>query len=68
MSSGKLIKILGKVEQGAWPGLNDEEISADEEGWFQVDIDLNKGLNVIKIEAHKSYGRSRVKYLRIVVE
>ncbi len=64
----KSVKILGKTEEGVGLSLNDKEIAAEGDGWFKVDIDLNKGLNVIKIEAKKSYGRSRVEYLRIIVE
>ena len=64
----KSVKILGKTEEGVGLSLNDKEIAAEGDGWFEVDIDLNKGLNVIKIEAKKSYGRSRVEYLRIIVE
>ena len=61
------VKIMGKVDSGAWLGLNDQEITADGYGWFEVDIDLNKGVNVIKIEAKKSYGRTRTVYRRIIV-
>jgi len=61
------IKVMGKVESGAWLGLNDKEITADSAGWFEVDMDLNKGLNVIKIEAKKSYGRTSTVYRRIII-
>ena len=68
VSQHKFVKILGKTEEGVWLGLNDKEIAVGDNGWFVVDIDLNKGLNVIKIEAKKSYGRTKADYLTIIVE
>lgn len=62
------VKVVGKVERGAKLSLNDKEIAQDENGWFEVDMDLNKGLNIIKIEARKSHGRTRTEYRRIIVE
>jgi len=62
------VKILGKVDPGIWVGLNDEELPVDDYGWFKVDINLKTGLNVIKIEAKKSYGRTNTVYQQIVVE
>ena len=59
---------MGRVEKGAKLELNGNEIAADSQGWFSVDMDLNTGLNIIKIEAEKSYGRSRIVYRRIMVE
>lgn len=64
-TESRFVKILGRVEEGALLMLNDQEITGGEDGWFEVDIDLNKGLNVIKIEAKKSYGRTRTEYLRV---
>ncbi len=62
------IKVLGKVNPGIWVGLNDKELSVDDEGWFKVDLNLKMGLNIIKIKAKKSYGRKKIIYRRIIVE
>jgi len=62
------VKILGKVDSGIWVGLNNKELAVDDEGWFKVDLNLKMGLNVIKVEAKKSYGRNKVIYRRIIVE
>jgi len=62
------IKILGFVNDEAWIGLNDNEISVGTDGYFTVDIDLNPGLNIIKFEARKRYGRSKIIYRRIIAE
>ncbi len=68
VSAGRELKILGRVEGGSELSLNNKGIAADSQGWFQVDIDLNKGLNIIKLEAKKSYGRTSVGYRMIIVE
>ncbi len=62
------IKILGYVGDESLVRLNDDEIALGEDGYFLVDIDLNPGLNVIKLEARKRYGKSKVIYRRIIVE
>jgi transcriptional regulator with XRE-family HTH domain len=53
---GRLIKILGRADLHAAVKINGEKINLDPEGWFKVDMTLNKGLNVIEIEARKKYG------------
>jgi transcriptional regulator with XRE-family HTH domain len=63
-----LIKILGRAEGASLVSLNGKEITLDEYGWFKVDINLNKGLNIIKIEAKKAYGRTSEEYVRAVGE
>ncbi len=62
------IKILGKADPGIWVALNNKELSVDDDGWFKVDLNLKMGLNVIKIEAKKSYGRNKIVYQRVIVE
>ncbi len=52
----RAVKILGKADIHSSVILNGEKINTDENGWFVVDISLNKGLNIIKIEARKKYG------------
>ena len=68
VSSSNFIKILGKVEKASVLRLNDKEIAVGEDGFFQVDLDLNKGLNVIKFEAEKSTGKKTIEYERVIVE
>ena len=62
------IKVLGHIGDESVVYLNDDEIALGEDGYFLVDIDLNPGLNVIKLEASKRYGKSKVIYRRIIVE
>lgn len=69
VGANRSVKILGETGQDVfWLGLNDKEVAVGDDGFFSVDIDLNKGLNVIKLEARKSYGRSSTVYRRIVIE
>jgi transcriptional regulator with XRE-family HTH domain len=68
ITNSSYIKIVGQVTNESWFGLNDKEVATDSDGWFTVDMDLNKGLNVIKLEAKKRYGRSTIKYCRVIVE
>ncbi len=64
----RLVKLLGKTENHLSVMVNGELVATDKDGWFTVDMNLNKGLNIIKIEARKKYGAvSRVER-RIVVE
>ena len=67
ISQSPKVKILGRVKDESWVGLNNEEISVENDGYFSVDINLNKGLNIIKIEARKRHGRGTVEYRRIIV-
>lgn len=67
-AKGGFVKILGKAEAESVVSLNDKEIATDNDGYFAVDMNLNKGLNVIKMEAEKSYGQKTVVYRRIIVE
>lgn len=66
--SHRYIKILGQAGKEIELTLNGEQVPIDSDGFFLVDINLNKGLNVIKFEAKKRYGRSKTVYQRIIVE
>src|SRR3989338_4120799 len=62
------VKILGLAEEEVTIGVNGQEITADKSGFFTIDINLNKGLNVIELEAKKKHGQTTVVYRRILVE
>jgi len=51
------ISIVGTTEVNARIFINDEEILGSETGEFNKEIDLKKGVNIIKIKANKKYGR-----------
>jgi len=62
----QFVKILGKAEPESKLSLNDQDIFVAEDGFFRVDINLNKGLNVIKLEASKRYGRTNTQYINLI--
>ncbi|MFH1890853.1 MAG: helix-turn-helix domain-containing protein [Candidatus Kuenenbacteria bacterium] len=68
VTKSSLVKVLGFVKNESWIGLNDNEITVGEDGYFSIDIDLNPGLNIIKFEAKKRHGRSKVIYRSIIVQ
>lgn len=67
ISSGA-VKVLGKVEDESWVAINGEEVAVDKAGFFTIDINLNKGLNIIKFEAKRKNGRATEIYRRLVAE
>ncbi len=68
VSQSGVAKILGRVESQSTVGVNGREVAVDKEGFFTIDINLNKGLNVIKLEAKKKNGRATVVYRTMIVE
>jgi hypothetical protein len=62
------IKVSGQAEKNSEVTLNGKAVLIDINGRFEVDIDLNRGLNVIILMAKKSYGRDSIEYRRIIVE
>jgi len=66
ISSGA-VKVLGKVEDESWVAINGEEVAVDKAGFFTIDINLNKGLNIIKFEAKRKNRRATEIYRRLVV-
>lgn len=68
VSQSGLAKILGQVESESTVGVNGREVAVDKAGFFTIDINLNKGLNVIKLEAKKKNGRTTIVYRTMMVE
>lgn len=66
--SGKSITILGKTEPNLRLFLNGQEFTVGEQGFFEVDINLNTGLNIVKIEAEKRFGQKKAVYRHIIIQ
>ncbi|MBI5766004.1 hypothetical protein HZA71_02130, partial [Candidatus Falkowbacteria bacterium] len=47
--------------------INNNNVFVDNEGGFQTTLDLQNGLNLIKITAKKRYGRAREVDLRVLL-
>lgn len=62
----KQITISGQSEAEVELMVNNKEIFVDETGSFETTIDLQKGLNLIKITAKKRYSREQEKEIRLL--
>lgn len=68
VGSSELVKILGKIDKNAVVFFNGQEIVPEEDGFFIVDINLKKGLNIVKFETRKKYGRMSTMYKEIIID
>jgi len=62
------IQIIGETEKEATVFINDKEVFLDANGQFKVDLDLQNGVNLIKIRAVKKHSRENVIYRDILVQ
>lgn len=62
------IKVFGQTEKGSNVRVNGTEVLLTNEGMFEVEIALERGLNVIKVEGAKRYSRQVVEYRRVVFD
>ena len=60
------LEIVGQSQKEAEIVINNQNVLVDDEGVFRTTVDLQKGLNLIKITAKKRYGRENVVELRIL--
>ncbi|MBI5254806.1 helix-turn-helix domain-containing protein [Candidatus Falkowbacteria bacterium] len=63
----KSLTINGKSESEAVIKVNDRQIISDKNGSFNITLDLQKGLNIIKISAKTKHSREKVLYYQIVL-
>ncbi len=62
------IEVVGKSQKEAEILVNNKEFFVDKDGIFKAPIDLQSGLNFIKIEAKKKYGRTSDVLIRVLVK
>jgi transcriptional regulator with XRE-family HTH domain len=62
------ITIKGKTEPGARLTINGQQIYINKDGNFEQAIDLNQGLNLVKIEAANRFGKSTAQIRQILVK
>lgn len=62
------IQIIGLTEREATVFINDREIVTDGSGYFKVTLDLNHGINLIKISAKKKHSKETVIFREILVK
>ncbi|MCX6740160.1 MAG: helix-turn-helix domain-containing protein [Candidatus Parcubacteria bacterium] len=66
--SQNFIEIRGKTEKEARVFINEKEIFLDYNGEFKANLDLPKGINLIKISAGKKHSQEKVIYREILVQ
>jgi transcriptional regulator with XRE-family HTH domain len=62
------IEIKGVTEKEVNLTVNNRTVLSDKNGGFSLTVDLQNGLNVIKIAARKKHSKEQVVYRRVVVE
>ena len=62
------IHIQGLTERESLVRINDKEISTQADGSFSTTLDLNPGLNLIKVTAKKKHSKESVIFREILVE
>lgn len=62
------IVVAGAVEEDASVSVNGAEVLLTKTGTFEVEVALERGLNVIKIESVKRYSKPSIEYRRVVLE
>jgi len=62
----KQVVIVGKSEREVELIVNNREIFVDDDGSFETIIDLQRGLNLIKISAKKRYSRTEEREIRLL--
>ncbi len=63
-----IVTVTGKVFEQAEVMVNGEKILTDKNGTFVADVDLDRGLNLITVEAKKRYSQKSTVYRRVVLE
>ena len=61
------IEIIGQSQKEVEIIINNNNVFVDNEGGFQTTLDLQNGLNLIKITAKKRYGRAKEVDLRVLL-
>ncbi len=63
-----LIAVTGHAEDGASVKVNGVNVLLSQTGSFEIDVALERGLNIIEIESTKRYSRPAMEYRRVVLQ
>ena len=63
-----LIIVAGQAQDGARVQVNGVDVLLSQDGAFEVNVALERGLNVIAIESQKRYSKSATEYRRVVLQ
>ena len=64
--SDSLIPIVGSTKNIAFISLNDRAIFIDEEGYFNEQVLLSYGYNILTLKARDKFGRETIKTLELI--
>ncbi len=62
-----LISVTGQAQEGARVQINGVNVLLSKDGTFEVNVALERGLNVIAIESTKRYSKPATEYRRVVL-
>ena len=62
------LKLEGITEKEVELTINGKQVLCDQNGYFSVELDLQTGLNIIKISAKKKHSQPRIIYRQIIVK
>lgn len=68
MTTETTVLIQGKTEREVALSINGRPLFSDPNGNFEVTIDLQKGLNIIKISAQKKHSQEQTVYRQVIVK
>jgi len=63
-----MIAVTGHAEEGTHVQINGSDALLSQTGFFEMDVALERGLNVIEIMSTKRYSKPAVEYRRVVLE
>lgn len=62
-----LITVTGQAQEGSHVRVNGLDVLLSQDGTFEVDVALERGLNVIAIESQKRYSKPAMEFRRVVL-
>jgi len=68
ITNQEFVKVEGRTEKEVRVTINNQEVLSDKNGYFEKTIDLQKGLNIIKVTAARKHSKENVVYREILVE
>lgn len=68
MTDDAMITVAGNAEPGAQVTINGQSVLLSQDGTFDVDIALERGVNVIIVESTRRYSKPATEYRRVVLE
>ncbi len=64
---GQKIEITGKTDPGVNIAINEKNILTDNDGNFKEEVNLQSGVNMIKVSASKKYSKTNIIHRRVLV-